>query len=209
MGYEFNEFHFVGAHMETVNRVLMKPNQSSALKLLHLNKLILKQKTPKPEEDDATPAGDQPSTSTTPVAPVKARKTVTPKRKRSKSTTPLPEVEKQPGTPPTPVAQVEEQPATAPTLVAEVKAPTMVTVGTQTTLEVVAVDPPPEKEEEVFNTFHLKSMRQQYLVTSKRPQDFDETEEEDVVREREEQQKVVDEGKRVFKKSKIFKDPYQ
>ena len=194
MDYEFNEFHFVGTHMDTVNKVLLKPNQASALKLLHLNKFVLKQISPKLEEEDAPPAPDQPSTSTTPPPQVKGPKKVTQKRKESKSTTPVTQDQEQPLTPTTPPP-------------VQIEARNMVTIGTQTTLEVVPVDPPAEKEEEVFNTFHLKSMRQQYLVTTKRTQDFgDETDEEDIVQEREKQQQ---EGKRVFKKSKIFKDPYQ
>ena len=193
MDYEFNEFHFVGTHMDTVNKVLLKPNQASALKLLHLNKFVLKQISPKLEEEDAPPAPDQPSTSTMPPPQVKGPKKGTQKRKKSKSTTP--------------VKQDPEQPLTPTIPPVEIEARNMVTIGTQTTLEVVPVDPPAEKEEEVFNTFHLKSMRQQYLVTTKRTQDFgDETDEEEVLQEREKQK---EEGKRVFKKSKIFKDPYQ
>ena len=173
MDYEFSEFNFVGAHMETVKRVLMKPNQSSALNFMHVNKLVLKP--------------NQPSMSKKPATQHQATKMPTPKRKRTKSPSPTPQFKEQPATPEIPVGQLEK--------------PHMVSASTQTSLEVLAVDPPPDKEEEVYNTFYMKSMRQQYLVSAKRPQDFDEETEQRVVQET--AQQVLDEGQKSFSHDEV------
>ena len=49
----------------------------------------------------------------------------------------------------------------------------MVTASTQTTEELFPVDMP--DDEEYFNMFHLQAMRQKYLVTTIRQEDFDDT----------------------------------
>ena len=50
----------------------------------------------------------------------------------------------------------------------------MITVGTQTTIDFIPVElEPVQEEEERFNTFHAKSVRQQYLATHITQREFD------------------------------------
>ena len=160
MEEEFNEFNLVLMHMQAVSQIGMKSNQSPVLRLLHVNKLILKQRAVKPQEDNPPPPQDQPSTSTTheqPVAPVDEPKG----KEKERSKDPI---------------QMEAVPEVIPVELPmqEEKKIEKITIGTQTDAEIIPLEPTPEEQQqERFNTFHAKSVRQQYLATHIIVREFD------------------------------------
>ena len=140
MNYECDEMNFVLMHKEAVFQVSAKSNLPTALNMMKISKLVMKQKAVVEEDVDKNDPllSDGPSTSSIPVSPV-AHLPASPKvvRKKGKKVTKLVEV---------------------------------ATAATQTAPEVISVNLASDDID--FDLFKLQSMRQNFLVTTVREQDF-------------------------------------
>ena len=138
MGYEFNKMNFVMMHNETVFQVASKCNLPSALNMMKINKVVMKQKAQSEEQQNMIfqIVNLHPHTQFQ-----FCQMFVTPPKKKSKSKSKNKE------------SSVE-----------------MVTASTQTPKEVISVNIAADEEE--FSMFNLQVMRQKYLISTIREQDF-------------------------------------
>ena len=140
MGYECNEMNFVLMHKEAVFQVATKSNLPTALTMMKINKVMMKQKSQNQEGNymNAMSVEDTESTSKPHPSPLPIV-AQSPKKKISRSKK-------------------------------ETKSVDMVSVATQTKKEVIAVNLAADEDE--FSMFDLEAMRQNFLITTIREQDF-------------------------------------
>ena len=140
MNYEFNEMNFVLMHKEVVFQVAAKSNLSTALNMMKINKVVMKQKAQSDEQYNVQPQNvdEGPSTSNSTVPSV-VNVPRTPRRSKGSGQKKTKLIEK-------------------------------VTVATQTSDHVVSVNLAADDEE--FDMFDLKAMRQQFLITTIRENNF-------------------------------------
>ena len=139
MNYECNEMNFVMMHKEVVFQITLKCNLPTALNMMKISRVVMKQKAQSDDYCDVHFQMIQPGPSS--IAPVASPASVQKSKQKSKAKK-----------------------------ITQSDSVQMVSVSTQTKPEVVSVNL--AGEDDKFNMFELRAMRQNYLITTIIEKDF-------------------------------------